>query len=544
MKRWFVIVEVIALLLIPFSVQAQGSSPISVDATDNPLVIRGTLETSPVVSGSLRLTASEDVAAFNFLPSDLKLKDGDEKIARQNISLTGERSLSANTPVDFVVNVSGIQTPGTYEGELVFLLPGQPMQDGLTIKITVEALSKAVLSPLAGSEQLQLGLVNCSWDCWLVGVILPKSTTADARQILLENTGKGDTKVLETGVAVVGQKTGYQLTTQEITLPPSGTTLPAGEINEINIAILRGKIPPDHYTGSLYLTLDGVNERVRIPVDLNVRSGPGIPILLLLLGIVLGRLFKFMQDKGEPQANALQKVNEVAQLIDGAAPQDQKALKAMLDPIRKEVYRMKLEQIEAELKVIESRIEALHSLHEMEASLQDKAQNPAIKSILDLIKEACNLFYIKSDKLAQDKLSEAQTKLEKVIVSSQMGPDSKPDAGITKAGENLSKAIDSSDNIQRLPASMPPSDWLSQLKDFFIRLSGLSSEIRAEATLWFVRPLLYFVLLVGLVIVGLGSFYVDNGATFGSSPFSDYVGIVMWGLSADVASRTLGNLGK
>ncbi len=42
--------------------------------------------------------------------------------------------------------------------------------------------------------------------------------------------------------------------------------------------------------------------------------------------------------------------------------------------------------------------------------------------------------------------------------------------------------------------------------------------------------------------MGIGSLYVENGKTFGSNPFSDYLGLVLWGLSADVASRSLSNL--
>ncbi|WP_265584446.1 MULTISPECIES: hypothetical protein [unclassified Coleofasciculus] len=33
-----------------------------------------------------------------------------------------------------------------------------------------------------------------------------------------------------------------------------------------------------------------------------------------------------------------------------------------------------------------------------------------------------------------------------------------------------------------------------------------------------------------------------RGTTFGSDPFADYLGLVLWGLSADVASRSLSNL--
>jgi hypothetical protein len=49
-------------------------------------------------------------------------------------------------------------------------------------------------------------------------------------------------------------------------------------------------------------------------------------------------------------------------------------------------------------------------------------------------------------------------------------------------------------------------------------------------------------LLVGLSVVGMRSLYMQKGSTFGADAFSDYLGLLVWGLSADVASRSLSNL--
>jgi hypothetical protein len=70
------------------------------------------------------------------------------------------------------------------------------------------------------------------------------------------------------------------------------------------------------------------------------------------------------------------------------------------------------------------------------------------------------------------------------------------------------------------------------------------SSIPAEISLWFIPPLLYITLIVGLYLVGMGSLYVDKGLSFGANPHADYMGLFLWGLSSDVASRTLTNLGE
>ena len=86
---------------------------------------------------------------------------------------------------------------------------------------------------------------------------------------------------------------------------------------------------------------------------------------------------------------------------------------------------------------------------------------------------------------------------------------------------------------------MNVGNWL---KRSLIEFSGVSDRARAEATFWVVRPLLALILLGGLSAVGLGSLYIEKGETFGARPFSDYLSLILWGLSADVASRSLSNL--
>jgi len=81
-----------------------------------------------------------------------------------------------------------------------------------------------------------------------------------------------------------------------------------------------------------------------------------------------------------------------------------------------------------------------------------------------------------------------------------------------------------------------------RIKDWLAALAGLSDQVRAEAILRVVRPLLYFALLLGLLAVGLLSLYVGNGAAFGANRFADYLSLILWGLSADVAGRTLADL--
>ncbi len=72
-------------------------------------------------------------------------------------------------------------------------------------------------------------------------------------------------------------------------------------------------------------------------------------------------------------------------------------------------------------------------------------------------------------------------------------------------------------------------------------LSG-TEVVGAELRYWLVRPLLFLILLIGLALLGLQALYVNAGSTFGAAGLYDYLGLFLWGLSADVAQRTLQNL--
>jgi hypothetical protein len=71
-------------------------------------------------------------------------------------------------------------------------------------------------------------------------------------------------------------------------------------------------------------------------------------------------------------------------------------------------------------------------------------------------------------------------------------------------------------------------------------LSGIN--LNAEVRYWLFRPLLFLVLLLLLVLAGLKALYIDGSASFGSGGLYDYLGLFMWGLSAQIVQSTLQNL--
>jgi hypothetical protein len=98
-------------------------------------------------------------------------------------------------------------------------------------------------------------------------------------------------------------------------------------------------------------------------------------------------------------------------------------------------------------------------------------------------------------------------------------------------------AIDKIDAAASRQSRRPSHPWLAGLLGF---LAGEYVQ-SAKVKYWLFRPLLFVTLLIVLVAIGLQTLYANN-PSFGSAGLYDYLGIILWGLGADVAQATLQSL--
>jgi hypothetical protein len=314
MKRAILVMSIL-LMIFPVPAVAEDTPQIKLDDDDlddvvgkemKMLVISGWLGEDNVFTTSMRLTAEGgDVEEFVFLPSDLKPlttegNQADAIIGRERVALIGEPALSNGVPKDFQVNVTDVKTPGTYEGSFDLLIPGQQRDESLTVPLRLEAKARPQITPEPGTSPVQLNLVNCGGKigCLLARAILNEGLLMDKYELTFDKPIDADSVTVEdSGVIVRGQNTGYPLTTQ-LDLEDTAT-FDAKGMNSMTLTIDRSSIPPDHYTGTIALTMDGAIERLRLPVDLNVRTGPTWVILCLIVGLLLGQAQRFVAETGQ-----------------------------------------------------------------------------------------------------------------------------------------------------------------------------------------------------------------------------------------------------
>ncbi|GAB1539326.1 hypothetical protein NUACC21_19920 [Scytonema sp. NUACC21] len=369
-------------------------------------------------------------------------------------------------------------------------------------------------------------------------MLLPASTYIDNRELQFDNRTPRNISVVNTTVVAQGELTGYQLNKSAIAISPDSQSLPANQIVGINLVLNRSAMPPDHYTGSVYLNFDTRGNRLTLPLDLNIRTGPLFPILVLFLGVILGRLFQYVQGSGGAQADALKEVNRLDLDIADADlenEQDRKILTVMSNEARKLIFREKIDAAIAEIEAIRNRLEVLINLQLIEKQIgEDPLDTQSQKEALEQIEQIRFFIARQDDAAANESLEKLKT-----ILNNQTSEASREMA----MNISLQEAQAATKRILKISSesSSKPS-LLKRSQRFMVVLSGLSDLVRVEATLWFVKPILSLTLLFALTAMGLNSLYIENGKTFGARPFSDFLGLLLWGLSADVACRSLNHL--
>lgn len=551
-------------LMLLVALTAQGQK-IVVDQGDDPLVIRGWIGDDNSFIGNLGVTLEEaqqgsNAVKLNIYRSDLKMVNGSETIGRQSVVVTGDANLTPNVTVTYQVKVNGVREAGEYSGKIDLVLGEQARTTGKSVNVTVIASVRPSLTLLAENDRLRANLVDCKNDCWLADLLLPASAFQEKLDLTFEKPLAAPLAISDIAILVKGDQTGFRLDGDKLIISPNelrespppvaeiqpspqsaGTPAPSASPSLTNkkyytlpITILRKEVAADHYTGSVYLTVAGQSNVLKVPVDFNVRSGPFWPLVMLLVSILLGRLFKFMQDKGNAIADALQLINRLEFRLRDVHPDDAEIIKPMLAAARDLVHQQRAADAVTAANAIAVRMSTLGELRQIQVRLSAMEPKPAVTAILTDINTAREQIRLQQD----DQVRTLITKIKDALVALAGTP------GVTDTDDtNLKDAMDNADSASASMAILArrPGEVRHRLKDALIVLTGLSDEFRTEATLFLARPILWFALLIGLLALGLKTLYVDN-PIFGANPFIDYLGLLFWGLSSDIASRTLSGL--
>ena len=292
----------------------------------------------------------------------------------------------------------------------------------LIVPISARAQAPVVVAkPDLMSLNIQAVSTDGVLDQWLAERLLPRWMLLRHWAILIERAPAvpADAGPFDLAVdpLVRGQKTGIIVTTgdsrgggppgaaAEITVTEANI-MKSGKTAKIALNIRPDLLPPDQYSG--YLRLESVKfaNPVLVPFDLKIRQGPLLPLLVILVGILVGRI---MQGNSTPTAQMqLRLLPRLYQLQGNAgqviAPGSYNYLSRRLRKLREriEAGRETEAALTQALDGLEARVRSMLALQSLEREIAVCKVDPDLKVRLT------NLVGLARTALIEEKLAEAQ----------------------------------------------------------------------------------------------------------------------------------------
>jgi hypothetical protein len=427
----------------------------------------------------------------------------------------GPVKYAANQYVTALVSILGLTRFGTYNGSVEFRQPQDAPGGKNQVPITVVVKGAVTIDTPA------LTAFRClvPWSCAVGNHLAPPN-----QRIVINNLGGQESAQISRLKIMLRSAVGDStLDEQQVKIDVS-QAIPAGEVRALKVCIPSDKVVAGHYDGFAQVGFQS-GDVISLPVTLDVRAAPLLAILLLVLGIVFGRV---LQAVNSPTAQAQQRlIANIAALRSAAAsihdPNVALLLEKKMADARQAIATMNAGEpaITQQIQDIGTAITIESNLEWIEANLQQIAApaQAAVQADVDTSRTA-----LLSDDLAGADTARKKAQGDLLTHLSAAGPL----PGKMSAQSMQFNAI--------LPAA--------PTRRLYARVASLVAGTPAHLPVGkhaFFKDLMFIALLAGLVIVGLYTFYIKN-AIFGANFLFDYFGIAVWGLSADVAQRTLQGL--
>lgn len=284
-----------------------AAQTLSVEPDELRVVARITPGTSSFTR-ALRITArGADVEELGLLTRGLFLEDDSSVVVLpSDVDIPAGISLVQGIPRQVPVTIANVPRPGTYGGQLE-LTTGSVGGRPYTIEVSAE-ISEA---PRVTStrEVRTVDVVHCSRLCLLADLLVPgRVEQGDSVQFLLANETRVPVAVDTVRYDLLGANTNATLGEWALSFDTTAV-LPASGMGSVAMTLRPDRIEADTYQGDLRFRMEGGETAVRMGFTLNVRSGPGLALLALLLGIVAARLRK---EKGDQSLDEEEKKQKLA----------------------------------------------------------------------------------------------------------------------------------------------------------------------------------------------------------------------------------------
>jgi hypothetical protein len=430
-----------------------------------------------------------------------------------NLSLPDPVALPAGGTRLVKLGLTGIEEPGTYAVDVrVEVIDANRTACDSSVHIDASIAGRPAPTVAGGTDKFQAVLQNNSpWGTdWLARLLLQDGALREDIRVFLDNPSRGaadeDATKLTGLVRIRGEFRDSAVDPSEVYATAFLSTR-YGTVSGAHLHVAREQLNADHYTGFAYFVLPNSTKRLVIPVDLFVRDGPILPILVLLTALLLGIYVRSRLKKWLPlsaiYAEWLAVRNDAKSVPEG----DGRAkVFRLLGDAKSDIESGKGDHATRLLRRARAWIR-IHRLGVRIAALDGH------QSYGELVKHLRDVQGTLDDPdLDLDKLEKALATLEDAVTEAEATPPVVEEEVEVRVGET--------------GPPIPPGGAEAEPSDV---------SLPRRLILRFTPGGVFYLLLVFLLAIGVKTLYVD-APTFGANPLIDYATIVGWGLGANAVS--------
>jgi hypothetical protein len=473
-------------------------------------------------------------------------------IASRDVELSASNmTFKKGERAELFVNIKG-KTPGNYSGTILLSPRNSDCEVEVKIAFSLTKKGAVKVSEIDAKQTIKTVPPN------IVGVLLPPRINQKSISFRIENNSKNPITLDTYTFSLVGEGTNNKIPdSQLIWQEPNMEILPKGEqVVSFKLDRKNWSIAPDKYTGNLKVHVKNYTEPLNVEVTLFSRTRIWIAVILLLIGIIVGRIVRDL-NKRKGQMNLMNRllplytrINKIKedQGRDGLWAQA-KALEAKIEAITDEKSAKALEDDFTRLEKKIKQYQQLEVLNEklfdaLENFLEDIEDDEAIEEVQN---EAVSKLEFVGDAILKgnDEKIKAGT-LEIVglidrLSKSAAGSKSVTSSAVSKTKEAAARNV--AEQLQETEAEKTelPETPTSRVTRILTSILGFLTGIKVDARTRyaFFRPLVGLITLTIIVLMGFQEIYIEGGDTFGSEGIYDYLKLFLWGIISDVFSRTL-----
>ena len=412
-------------------------------------------------------------------------------------------------------------------------LPGDgslPRKDSLVLQ--------ALVKPNRADSKLSLHRSSPS----ILDGLIPKSMNQDQISFTLENISGFQFPLNEFSIWLKGEETLEVVSEEDFEVLQYDSPLSPHHAAHFRLRLKDSRpLSPDAYKGSITLYFPPPVAPVELELTVFSRMSALWALLVLFLGIILGRMIRGVSENEERFKRMDKIVLLRSKMSTLADPLSKNLLSEELRQLEKILELSQasdgLEQLDEKLRGLEHKIELLEQVDRLALKLNSTQGSKPLEDKLHNLRETI----FSEDKQAVD---EGMASLNKEVQSLFQSDNSRSIFGSRETlatyqlelGKML--ALAQSTELNPVKQEARKTSWEKGLARWIGFLSGIKPSTKIRY--WFFRPLVTFMIFVVILLLGFDEIYLKGANTFGSGGIFDVLKLFLWGAVSDVFSRNLG----